>query len=109
MRIYNGEEYYTVTEVSQLIRENAGAIYYHIKKNDDFPKPTIIENIMHYNENDMKKIKGILSESTSKGGRKRERNYIPKQNNSYARLRVDYARLLKENEELKRKLEEVSK
>ena len=104
MRIYNGEEYYTVTEVSQLIRENTGIIYYHIRNNKNFPKPTVIKDVMHFNEKDIANIEKILAKSVNRGGRKKEKNYIPKQNNSYSRLRVQYAELLEENKRLKEEL-----
>ncbi|GFN34680.1 hypothetical protein [Tepidimicrobium xylanilyticum] len=106
MRIYKGKEYYSITEVSEIIRENTGAIYYHLKNNKEFPEPTIINDIMHYCEEDIEKIREILNKPT-KRGRKKQRTYIPKQNNSYARLRVEYAELLKENERLREKLRKL--
>lgn len=107
MRFYNGKEYYTVTETSEIIKENTSTIYYHIKNNPNFPEPTIIENLKHYAEEDIKKISEILETRREKRGVKKEKNYIPRQNNSYSRLRTEYAELLKENEKLKKEIEEL--
>ena len=74
MRMYKEKEYYSITEISKIIRENTGVIYYHLRNNKEFPKPTIINNMMHYCEEDIEKIREILNKPT-KRGRKTENLY----------------------------------
>ena len=106
MKIMNGKEYYTITEISQLLKINTNVIYYRINNQENFTKPLVENGVNYFSQDQIHEIKKYLRIELKKG-RIRQTKYIPKQNNSYSKLKQENLELAKEISELKEKLKEA--
>ncbi len=103
MEVINGKEFYTIGEVSEILELNIGRLYHRIKNFPEFPESKIINGFNHWTEDQFHKIEEITNRKLDMGA-SRQTRYIPKQHNSYSKLKIENQSLLKENVELKKQL-----
>lgn len=103
MELINNKEHYTVTEISEILQVNTGMIYYRIRNREDFPESIMVKSVQHWSQDQLCEIDKCLKK-TLKRGISRQEKYVPLQNNSYSRLKLENLAQVKEIERLNKEL-----